>query len=45
VTWTPIGDGRYASAALNPRDVDIAADGTIYVALNGAGMLRGSPGV
>jgi hypothetical protein len=45
VTWTPIADGRYASAALNPRDVDIAADGTIYVALNGAGMLRGSPGV
>lgn len=40
-TWTAVGDAFYESSALSPRDIAIAADGTIYVALNGAGMIRG----
>ena len=43
-SWAPIGDEVYGDAALNPRDVEISADGTIYVALNGAGVLRAKPG-
>jgi hypothetical protein len=41
--WTQIDDARYRASALNPRDVELTADGTIYVALNGAGFLRGTP--
>jgi hypothetical protein len=42
-TWTTVGDAFYESSALSPRDLAVAADGTIYIALNGAGLVRGTP--
>jgi hypothetical protein len=42
-TWTPVGDAYYESSALNPRDIAVGPDGTIYVALNGGGLVRGRP--
>jgi hypothetical protein len=42
-TWTDVADDTYRRSALFPRDLSLAPDGTVYVALNGAGLIRGTP--
>jgi hypothetical protein len=42
---TSIADDYAKAAIANANDIEIAPDGTIYVALYGGGVLRGTPGV
>jgi hypothetical protein len=42
-TWEDVTDHAYRSAAAFPDDLLVSDQGTVYVALNGNGVLIGRP--